>query len=109
MPRPAPRPIPQVEDGFLMRICKALRMTPNQVATYVGVPYSKEFKSLLRLPRAQLAEMDRHDMWWEIKALVGQEIGYLMAIQSELESALQKDREARMKRIERVRDYYGRN
>lgn len=101
--------IPKLEDGFLMRICKALRMTPRELARALDVPYKREFEPLLRLKRSQLVEIDRHDMWWTLKELVGRETAYLMAIQNELDSALQKDRVNRIQRVNRVREYYVRD
>lgn len=100
---------PTAEDGYLMRICKALRMSPRDLARALDVPFKAEFEPLLHLGRSQLAEIDRHDMWWELKAIVDVEIGYLLAIQAEMNKALQKDRAARLTRVMKAKEHHERD
>lgn len=90
-------PVPNADDTFLWRICKALDEPPRVLAANIGVPYS-ELKPLLA-PRHELAEMDRDEVWWRLSEYVNQRLGLMMAIRSELNKALQRDRANRAVRI----------
>ena len=97
---------PTVGDGFILRMCKAMRMSPRDLARHLDMPYKKEFEPLLKLGDAQLVDIDRHDMWRTMKDMVDEQMGLLMAVQHSLNRALQKDRIERAKRLERTRAYH---
>lgn len=96
---------PTADDGFLLRMCYALRLEPKKLAKLLDIPW-REFEQMLKLNRASLPEIDRHDVWWELSAFVDEELAYLMVVRSELSKALQKDRAARALRIQKQRDYH---
>lgn len=98
---------PKVSDGFLKRMCFALRLEPRKLAKALEIPWS-EFEAMLEAGRTELPEIDRHDVWWELSAFVNDELAYLMVVRNELDKALQKDRAARTLRIQQQRDYHAR-
>lgn len=91
------RGTPSVEDPFLLRICKALDWPPRMLAQRLGVPY-EDIEVMLR-PRHELVEIDRDELWWQVKQVVDERIGLLMAARQQLDVALQRDRSRRAVRI----------
>jgi hypothetical protein len=87
-------PRPTAADTFLWRICKALDEPPRMLASNLGVPYS-DLEPLLD-HRHLLAEIDRDEVWWKIGEYVDQKLGDLMAVRTELNRALQRDRSRRV-------------
>lgn len=89
-------------DGFLNRICVALDMRPKDLAKRIGVKFS-DIELLLGYERSDLVEMDRDETWFLIQDYVNKKLGSLMAIRAEMEAALQKDKVARVLRVERAK------
>lgn len=92
---------PEVTDTFLWRICHALDEKPKDLAKSIGVKY-KELEPLLDA-RHQLVEIDRSEIWWLIMEYTNKRLGHLIAIKSELNKALQKDRKKRVMRHAKFR------
>ncbi len=90
---------PTTNDTFLVRICHALQETPRQLAINLGVEYA-ELEPLLD-ERHLLVELDRDEVWWKLSEYVDKRLGSVMAVRSELQRYLQKDRARRAVRIER--------
>lgn len=67
------------------------------LAANIGVDYD-ELAPLLDA-RHKLAEIDRDEVWWKIGEYVDRRIGTMLAIRSELNKALQHDRQKRAVRI----------
>lgn len=84
-------------DTFLWRICKALGEEPEELARRLGVPFA-EVKPLLD-PLHRLAELDRDEVWWKLFEYVDKRLGLILAVRTELNKALQKDRTKRAVRI----------
>jgi hypothetical protein len=96
---------PSVDDSFLWRICHALDEPPPILAKNIGVPYA-DLKPLLDGQRFMLAEIDREQIWWLIMEHVSKRLGSIMAVRSELDRALQKDRMQRVQRVKKIRAKY---
>ena len=90
---------PTPNDTFLVRICYALQESPRQLAISIGVEYA-ELEPLLD-ERYMLVELDRDEVWWKLSEYVDKRLGTVMAVRSELQRYLQKDRARRAVRIER--------
>lgn len=90
---------PSVDDTFLWRICHALDEPPRMLAQSIGVPYA-EVEPLLD-ERHHLAEIDRDEVWWLILQYTSKRMGHLIAIRTELNKALQRDRKKRLLRADR--------
>lgn len=84
---------PGVNDSFLWRVCKALDEPPRMLAANMGVPY-EELAPLLD-ERHKLAEIDRDEVWWKLAEYVDRRMGLILAVRSELNKALQQDRQRR--------------
>lgn len=67
------------------------------LAANIGVPYD-ELAPLLE-PRHLLAEIDRDEVWWKVGEYADRRLGEIMAIRSELNAALQRDRSNRAVRL----------
>lgn len=90
---------PKQSDTFLWRICHALDEPPRMLAHNLGLPYG-EIEPLLD-ERYKLIEVDRDETWWRINEYVDKRLGEIMAIKTELNRALQRDRKKRVLRQER--------
>jgi len=90
---------PNVNDTFLVRICHALQESPRQLAINLGVEYA-DIEPLLD-ERHKLVELDRDEVWWKLSEYVDKRLGTVMAVRSELQRYLQRDRAKRAVRIER--------
>ena len=97
---------PDVNDSFLWRICHALDEPPRMLAKNIGVEY-KDLLPLLDGQRSMLAEIDRDEVWFKISEYVAMKMGMLMAIRTELDRALQRDRSKRATRLERFKKRNG--
>lgn len=96
---------PSPDQTFLVRICNALDETPRELAKNIGVKY-KELEPFLA-PRYTLVEMDIDDVWWRIGEYVDERLGFIMAARMELNKALEKDRAARIARLQRFKTHHG--
>lgn len=92
---------PEVTDSFLWRICHALDEPPRALAKSIGVKY-KELEPLLD-DRYVIAEIDRDEVWWRVMEYANKRLGHILAIKSELNKALQRDRKKRLLRQDRFR------
>ena len=88
--------LPTTSDSFVWRICKALDEPPRILAMKIGVPYH-ELAPMLD-DRHKLVEIDRDEVWWKLSAYVKSQLAMLLAVQHELDKALQKDRADRVVR-----------
>lgn len=84
---------PKSGDSLLGRVCKALDLSPRQLAAAIDVPYS-EIAPLLS-PYVALSDLDRTPMWWVIFGLINDKTALLLAARAELDKRLQKDRAKR--------------
>lgn len=96
-----------VEATMLGRICKALGMTPQELAKKIGRSYRHDVAPML-CPKHQLDDIDRDDVWWDIQHFVSGRIGSLMAIRETLNVALQADRKRRALRLKKWENTYDR-
>lgn len=64
----------------------------------------KEFMELVEMDRHENIDLDRNEIGWALMQFVAEEIGYLIAVKTELDRKLQKDRAARMLRVQRMRE-----
>jgi hypothetical protein len=71
------------------------------LAANAGVPYA-DLEPLLD-NRHMLVELDRDETWWKVSDYVNKKLGLLLAIRSELDKTLAKDREARTVRVAMMR------
>lgn len=94
--------------SFFVRMCQALGKTPKQLAEELRVPFG-EIKPLLKGTTATVGDVDRHELWWKIKRHVAEQIGALMAINAELDKALQSTRAARAARHAKQLRYFNEN
>jgi hypothetical protein len=76
------------------------------LAKNIGVEY-KDLLPLLDGQRSMLAEIDRDEVWFKISEYVAMKMGMLMAIRTELDRALQRDRSKRATRLERFKKRNG--
>ena len=90
-------PLPSGDDTFLWRICKALDEPPRMLAHNIGVPY-EELAPLLR-PMRDVAGLNDDEIWWRISNYVAEKLGLLMAIQSEMQKQLDRERMQRVLRM----------
>ena len=90
-------PLPVIGDTFLWRICKALDEPPRMLAHNIGVPY-EELAPLLR-PMRDVAGLNDDEIWWRISGYVAEKLGLLMAIQSEMQKQLDRERMQRVLRM----------
>lgn len=90
---------PTASDTFLWRICHALDEPPRMLAQNLGIPYA-EVEPLLD-ERHHLVEIDRDEVWWKILEYTSKRLGHLIAIRTELNRALQRDRKKRLLRADR--------
>lgn len=92
---------PKKEHSFMERICHALDESPRRLARNIGVKW-KDFEPLLD-ERHMIAEIDRDEVWWKVMHYTNKRLGHILAIKSELNKALQKDRKKRLLRQERFK------
>lgn len=90
-------PRPTTDDTFLQRICKALDLTPEQLAERIDRRYDDEIAPLLD-HKWMVAELDADPVWWDVSKLIDERIALLLAARSEMQKALQKDRQRRVAR-----------
>lgn len=88
---------PAPEQTFLERICHALDYTPQEIAKQIGVPYKELAPLLDRLNT--VADLNKDDVWWLISALITKRTAMHLAVQAELNIALQRQRERQAVRI----------
>lgn len=85
------------DDPFLLRICKALNLTPRELAKCIDTPYV-EIEPLLTT-RWMLADTDRSDVWFKISEYTRKRLGELMVAQSELTKITEQHRTQRVARL----------
>lgn len=88
---------PAIEQTFLERICNALDYTSYDLAKQIGVPH-EELEPLL-VPLHRQGDINKDDVWWIIATLVDKRLGQHLAIKSELNKALAKQRVAQAERL----------
>lgn len=93
---------PEANDPFIWRICYALELHPTELAERLGVNYAKEIKPLLRNTSGQIG-FEYDELWLKIQDLVSEKIGYCMAVRSEIDRAVQKERAKRIQRYEQFK------
>lgn len=84
----------------MIRCCKALDLSPRQLAAAIGLPYS-DVEPLLS-SYASLADVDRSPALWAILELLDRRTALLLAARHELNTRLDRDR---MRRAVRVSEY----
>lgn len=92
--------VPTADDTFIVRILKTMNIEATELAELLQVPYA-DIEAMM-LPRHQLVEIDRSEIWWRIGEMLDVRIGLLMAARHELQKALQQDRAQRALRTERA-------
>lgn len=97
---------PKASDPFLMRVCYALDLQPEELAVALGVKM-KDMEPLLSLQRRLMPEIHKDEIWWELSRYVSERIGMLMAVRHELDVSLQKARAKRVHRTKRLEKYHG--
>lgn len=97
---------PSADQHFLERITHALNLFPHELAKELGVD-KKDIMDMMTEQRTHTVEIDREQVWYELSQYVSRQIGYLMAVRLELDKALQKDRTARMLRVQRFKSFHG--
>ncbi len=85
--------LPNASDPFLLRVCKALDLSPRQLAAAIDLPY-KDVAPLLEL-NYKLADIDRDEVWWKVLEMIDLRMGLLMAARHELNKRLEGDRSKR--------------
>jgi len=88
---------PVTSDSFLMRLCKALDLSPRQLAAAIDVPYAD--LQPLESKYAGLVDIDRSPIWWSIMELIDKRTALLLAARHELNTKLTKDRAHRALRV----------
>lgn len=89
-----------------MRVCKALDLTPKQLAKKLKLSYDDDVQPLLSGGKSTIGELDRDEIWWKIDMYVSKRMGFLMAIKSELAKGIQKDRARRVLTQERFNKFH---
>ena len=82
---------------MLVRCCKALDLSPRQLAAALGHPYS-DVEPLLS-PHAALADVDRSPVLWAVLELIDRRTALLLAARQELNVNLDRDRARRAVRV----------
>lgn len=67
------------------------------LARSIGVPY-EELAPMLR-PMREVAGLNDDEIWWRISGYVAEKLGLLMAIQSEMQKQLDRERMQRVLRM----------
>lgn len=87
---------------MIERIAHALDLSPRELAKSMGVAYS-DLAPLID-PRMFVMEWQKDDTWWKIKEHVDRQLGMLMAINTDLNRQLQRDRTRQAVRIAKALD-----
>lgn len=85
---------------MIERLCHALDLSMRELAKSSGVPL-KDLETL-NDPRMFALEWQKDDTWWRIKDHIDRQLGMLMAINTDLNRQLQRDRTRQAARIARA-------
>lgn len=88
---------PKSEHSMVERLSHATDLHLSELAVTLGVPLKELHEA--NDPRMFLIEWQKDDMWWKIQDYVNETLGYMLALNADLQRKLQNDR---VKQAERV-------